>query len=119
VTTDLYPKVRRAAVGGGSIVGIAKGAGMIEPNMATMLVYPAHRPGRAQGRCAPDAPGGGRRPTFNSISIDSDTSTSDTVALRLLGRVPCPDPGAFERALPPSAGTSRRTSSATARACAT
>ena len=39
VTTDLYPKVRRAAVGGGSIVGIAKGAGMIEPNMATMLVY--------------------------------------------------------------------------------
>ncbi len=39
VTTDLYPKVRRADVGAGSIVGIAKGAGMIEPNMATMLVY--------------------------------------------------------------------------------
>jgi glutamate N-acetyltransferase/amino-acid N-acetyltransferase len=39
VTTDLYPKVRRADVGGGSIVGIAKGAGMIEPNLATMLVY--------------------------------------------------------------------------------
>ncbi len=39
VTTDLYPKIRRASVGAGSIVGIAKGAGMIEPNMATMLVY--------------------------------------------------------------------------------
>lgn len=39
VTTDLYPKIRRADVGGGSIVGIAKGAGMIEPNLATMLVY--------------------------------------------------------------------------------
>ncbi len=39
VTTDLYPKIRRASVGGGSIVGIAKGAGMIEPNLATMLVY--------------------------------------------------------------------------------
>ena len=39
VTTDLYPKIRRANVGSGSIVGIAKGAGMIEPNMATMLVY--------------------------------------------------------------------------------
>ncbi|HXA14236.1 MAG TPA: bifunctional ornithine acetyltransferase/N-acetylglutamate synthase, partial [Opitutaceae bacterium] len=37
MTTDLYPKVRRAAVGGGGIVGIAKGAGMIEPNLATML----------------------------------------------------------------------------------
>ena len=39
VTTDLYPKVRRAGIEGGSIVGIAKGAGMIEPNLATMLVY--------------------------------------------------------------------------------
>ena len=39
VTTDLYPKIRRADIGGGSIVGIAKGAGMIEPNLATMLVY--------------------------------------------------------------------------------
>jgi glutamate N-acetyltransferase/amino-acid N-acetyltransferase len=39
LTTDLYPKIRRAAVGEGSIVGIAKGAGMIEPDLATMLVY--------------------------------------------------------------------------------
>ena len=43
MTTDLYPKVRRAQVGtgsgAGSIVGIAKGAGMIEPNLATMLVF--------------------------------------------------------------------------------
>jgi len=37
--------------------------------------------------------------TFNAISIDSDTSTSDTVALVSSGRVPCPDQGAFERAL--------------------
>ena len=39
LTTDLYPKVRRASVGQGSIVGFAKGAGMIEPNLATMLVF--------------------------------------------------------------------------------
>lgn len=40
VTTDLYPKIRRADLpGGGSIVGIAKGAGMIKPDLATMLVY--------------------------------------------------------------------------------
>src|ERR1017187_5900636 len=98
VTTDLYPKVRRAAVGAGSIVGIAKGAGMIEPNMATMLVYlltDLSVPRRELRRMLAGAVG----PTFNSISIDSDTSTSDTVALVSSGRVPCPDPGAFERAL--------------------
>ncbi len=98
VTTDLYPKVRRAAVGAGSIVGIAKGAGMIEPNMATMLVYiltDVRVPkGELQAMLAEAV-----EPTFNSISIDSDTSTSDTVALVSSGRVPCPDPGAFGRAL--------------------
>jgi glutamate N-acetyltransferase/amino-acid N-acetyltransferase len=98
VTTDLYPKVRRAAVGAGSIVGIAKGAGMIEPDMATMLVYlltDLAVPRRELRRMLAGAVG----PTFNSISIDSDTSTSDTVALVSSGRVPCPDQGAFERAL--------------------
>lgn len=98
VTTDRYPKVRRAAVGGGSIVGIAKGAGMIEPNLATMLVYlltdlavprAELRPMLAR---ASDA-------SFNAISVDSDTSTSDTVLLASSGRVPCPDLGAFERGL--------------------
>jgi glutamate N-acetyltransferase / amino-acid N-acetyltransferase len=98
VTTDLYPKVRRAAVGAGSIVGIAKGAGMIEPNLATMLVYlltdlvvPRAMLRPMLARVA-DA-------TFNMISVDSDTSTSDTVALVSSGRVPCADLDAFERAL--------------------
>jgi|CZKI01.1.fsa_nt_gi glutamate N-acetyltransferase/amino-acid N-acetyltransferase len=98
VTTDLYPKVRRAAVGAGSIVGIAKGAGMIEPNMATMLVYlltDLSVPRRELRRMLSAAVG----PTFNSISVDSDTSTSDTVALVSSGGVPCPDAADFERAL--------------------
>jgi len=98
VTTDLYPKVRRAAVGAGSIVGIAKGAGMIEPNMATMLVYiltDVAVPKRELQEMLSAAV----EPTFNSISIDSDTSTSDTVALVSSGRVPCPDPAAFRAAL--------------------
>ncbi len=88
VTTDLYPKVRRAQVGEGSIVGIAKGAGMIEPNLATMLVYlftdcqVPRETLRAALREAVD-------PTFNCMSIDSDTSTSDTVALISSGKVPC------------------------------
>jgi len=98
VTTDLYPKVRRAAVGAGSIVGIAKGAGMIEPDMATMLVFlltDLAVPRAELRRMLAGAVG----PSFNAISVDSDTSTSDTVALLSSGRVPCPDPGAFERAL--------------------
>jgi glutamate N-acetyltransferase/amino-acid N-acetyltransferase len=98
VTTDLYPKVRRAAVGAGSIVGIAKGAGMIEPNMATMLVYlltDVAVPRAELRRMLSEAV----EPTFNSISVDSDTSTSDTVALVSTGRVPCQDHGEFGRAL--------------------
>ncbi len=98
VTTDLYPKIRRAQVGAGSIVGIAKGAGMIEPNLATMLVYiltdlavPRAELRTLLARAA-DA-------TFNSISIDSDTSTSDTVAIVSSGLVPCPDHAAFARGL--------------------
>ena len=98
VTTDLYPKIRRAAVGHGSIVGIAKGAGMIEPNMATMLVYmltdlavPRDTLRAILARAVDTS--------FNTISVDSDTSTSDTVALLSSGRVPCPDLAAFEAAL--------------------
>jgi glutamate N-acetyltransferase/amino-acid N-acetyltransferase len=97
VTTDLYPKVRRAAVGDGSIVGIAKGAGMIEPNLATMLVYlftdcdvPRDEL-RSSLRAAVES-------SFNRMSIDSDTSTSDTVALVSSRKVPC-DLEAFRAAL--------------------
>lgn len=98
VTTDLYPKVRRAAVGAGSIVGIAKGAGMIEPNMATMLVYLLTDVAVPRGELrqmlsrAVDA-------SFNAISVDSDTSTSDTVVALSSSRVPCSDRSVFERAL--------------------
>jgi len=98
VTTDLYPKIRRADLLGGSIVGIAKGAGMIEPNMATMLVYILTDLAvpRAELRTilnrAVDR-------SFNCMSIDSDTSTSDTVALLSSAKVHCRDLPAFEAAL--------------------
>jgi glutamate N-acetyltransferase/amino-acid N-acetyltransferase len=98
MTTDLYPKVRRVAVGEGSLVGIAKGAGMIEPNLATMLVYlltdvDVEREAlRAALAGAVDA-------TFNRLSVDSDTSTSDSVVLVSSRRRPAPPPGAFEAAL--------------------
>ncbi len=98
VTTDLYPKIRSAELGGGRLVGIAKGAGMIEPNLATMLVYVLtdlavpRAALRAMLDRAVDA-------TFNTISVDSDTSTSDTVALVSSGKVPLADLAAFEQAL--------------------
>ena len=71
---------------------------MIEPNLATMLVYVLTDLAVPRGELramlarAIDA-------SFNAISIDSDTSTSDTVALISSGRVPCEDFGAFERGL--------------------
>lgn len=98
MTTDLYPKVRRVAVGNGSIVGIAKGAGMIEPNLATMLVYlmtDLAVPRTSLRRILPQAVG----PSFNCISIDTDTSTSDSVVLLSSGHIPCPDEDAFASAL--------------------
>jgi len=98
VTTDLYPKIRRVELGGGSIVGIAKGAGMIEPNLATMLVYiltdldVGREDLRAALKTAVDA-------SFNRMSIDGDTSTSDTVLLMSSCAAPKPDLAAFTAAL--------------------
>jgi glutamate N-acetyltransferase/amino-acid N-acetyltransferase len=98
MTTDLYPKVRRAEVGEGSIVAFAKGAGMIEPNLATLLVFVltdldvSRAPLRSALDAAVDA-------SFNRISVDSDTSTSDMVVLASSRLRPAPAPGVFEAAL--------------------
>jgi glutamate N-acetyltransferase/amino-acid N-acetyltransferase len=84
MTTDKYPKYFSYQVGSAVIAGIAKGAGMIEPNMATMLVYlmtDAELPKstmRPMLRRVVDR-------TFNCMSIDTDTSTSDTVVLMANG----------------------------------
>lgn len=97
-TTDLYPKIRRVDLAGGSIVGIAKGAGMIEPNLATMLVYiltdldVSREDLRTALKDAVDA-------SFNAMSIDSDTSTSDTIVALSSAAVPCPDLAAFRAGL--------------------
>ncbi|WP_043584791.1 bifunctional ornithine acetyltransferase/N-acetylglutamate synthase [Geminisphaera colitermitum] len=106
VTTDLYPKVRSATVGTGAgagrIVGIAKGAGMIEPNMATMLVYiltdiavPRDEL-RAMLQRAVNV-------SFNRMSVDSDTSTSDTVVLVSSGVVTLDQAAATASPPPPPA----------------
>src|SRR5918996_2314574 len=80
MTTDKYPKYFSCQVGSAVIAGIAKGAGMIEPNMATMLVYLMTDADLPKSAMRPMLRGVVDR-TFNSMSIDTDTSTSDTVVL--------------------------------------
>ncbi len=88
MTTDTYPKVatRTAEIGGVavSINGIAKGAGMIAPDMATMLSFVVTdadiAPAALQAMLS-----AGVDPTFNSMTVDSDTSTSDTLMLFATG----------------------------------
>lgn len=98
MTTDLYPKIRRRELGGGSIVGIAKGAGMIEPNLATMLVY-LLTDLAVERQALRTALAAACQDTFNCMSVDSDTSTSDTVLAVSSGRVPPPPLPAFTAAL--------------------
>jgi glutamate N-acetyltransferase / amino-acid N-acetyltransferase len=88
MTTDTYPKVAtaKAEIGGVevTIAGMAKGAGMIAPDMATMLAFlftDAPIDAEAlQALLAKAVPG-----SFNAITIDSDTSTSDTLLLFATG----------------------------------
>jgi glutamate N-acetyltransferase/amino-acid N-acetyltransferase len=89
MTTDTFPKVstRMVALDGGEIVltGIAKGAGMIAPDMATMLSFiftDAPVDAATLQRCLSEAVSD----SFNAITIDGDTSTSDTVLLFATGR---------------------------------
>ncbi|ETV93200.1 glutamate N-acetyltransferase/amino-acid acetyltransferase, variant 1 [Aphanomyces invadans] len=87
MTTDLYPKIRSVDVCGGRIVGIAKGAGMVEPNMATMLSYiltDLAVPRDLLRRLLADVVD----KTYNSMSVDTDESTSDTLAIVSSGEIP-------------------------------
>jgi glutamate N-acetyltransferase / amino-acid N-acetyltransferase len=85
MTTDAFPKVRRAALGRGTLVGTAKGAGMIEPNMATMLCFLCTDAEVERGLLREELPWAVER-TLNRISIDSDQSTSDTALAFASGR---------------------------------
>jgi glutamate N-acetyltransferase/amino-acid N-acetyltransferase len=78
MTTDTVPKTRRVERAGWSMVGMAKGAGMIHPNMATMLsviVTDAAVSPRLLRMALKQA----AKRSFNRISIDGDTSTNDTL----------------------------------------
>src|SRR5690606_9741423 len=86
MTTDTVPKVAQADVAGTSarVVGIAKGVGMIEPDMATMIAIVLTDAEIA----ATELDAVWRRVcdrTFNCVSIDTDTSTSDTAVVLASG----------------------------------
>lgn len=105
LTTDVGPKVAQATftIGGkrGRLVGVAKGAGMIHPNMATMLAFvmtDAAVDATTLQKMLKVAVDG----SFNSISVDGDTSTNDTVlvlASGKLGNAVHADLADFQRAL--------------------
>ena len=89
MTTDTYPKgaTRRAEIGGAvvTINGIAKGAGMIAPDMATLLAFvvtDAALPAAVMQELLAK----GVRGSFNAITVDGDTSTSDTLLMFATGR---------------------------------
>jgi glutamate N-acetyltransferase/amino-acid N-acetyltransferase len=99
MTTDTVPKVAEAPIDGSAarVVGIAKGVGMIEPDMATMIAVVLTDADIA----APDLDAMFRRVvdrTFNCVSIDTDTSTSDTAVTLASGAAGPADPAAVERA---------------------
>ncbi|OEG11074.1 bifunctional ornithine acetyltransferase/N-acetylglutamate synthase [Enterococcus ureasiticus] len=84
LTTDNRIKVRSLKVGEATILGIVKGSGMIEPNMATMLSYILTDAKVEKQEIYPMLKIAVDQ-SFNTISIDTDTSTSDTVAFLASG----------------------------------
>ena len=98
MTTDSHPKAISTSAGGATITIVAKGAGMIEPNMATMLCYiltdaefDAATLNEMLRSCA--------HVSFNMLSVDSDTSTSDTCVILANGRAGKVDVETFRPAL--------------------
>jgi glutamate N-acetyltransferase/amino-acid N-acetyltransferase len=88
MTTDTYPKLatRTCEIGGVEITinGIAKGAGMIAPDMATMLAF-VFTDAAIEPRALHDVMAPLVEDSFNAITIDNDTSTSDTALIFATG----------------------------------
>jgi len=102
MTTDRHPKWNCSSIENATLLGVAKGAGMIEPNMATMLSYFVTDAQLSSEQLQKML----RRvvnQSFNRISIDSDTSTSDTVIILANGLAGPVDAQQFEKAFSNSA----------------
>ena len=102
MTTDTRPKVVSRQIptanGMATLTGVAKGAGMIEPNMATMLAY-FFTDAELDAAILGPMLRGAVNVSFNRVSVDTDTSTSDTVVLLANGLAGPVDQAAFAAAL--------------------
>jgi glutamate N-acetyltransferase / amino-acid N-acetyltransferase len=89
MTTDTYPKLATASaeIDGHRVTinGIAKGSGMIAPDMATMLSF-VFTNANLPAPVLQELLSGGVQNSFNAITVDSDTSTSDTLLLFATGK---------------------------------
>jgi glutamate N-acetyltransferase/amino-acid N-acetyltransferase len=94
MTTDTYPKASTctANIDGVPVTlsGITKGSGMIEPDMATMLGF-IFTDAKISSQVLQSLLAAAVKDTFNAITVDSDTSTSDTVLLFATGKAGSPD----------------------------
>jgi glutamate N-acetyltransferase/amino-acid N-acetyltransferase len=95
MTTDTRPKTAYRQAGGATLFGMAKGAGMIHPNMATMLSLIV-----TDAAVAPEVLAGmlhrAADASFNCITVDGDTSTNDTVLVLANGASEVKVSSAFE-----------------------
>lgn len=98
MTTDTVPKIASRRLGPFTLTGIAKGSGMIHPDMATMLGFlaiDAAIPQPALQQALKEAVDR----SFHQITVDGDTSTNDMVLLLAGGAEPLEDLSAFQTAL--------------------
>ena len=98
MTTDSFPKAFSCSVGDATITWVAKGSGMIEPNMATMLAY-IFTDAALDAATLDRLLRGAVERSFNMLSVDTDTSTSDTCAILANGLAGPVDEAAFREAL--------------------
>ena len=98
MTTDTVPKVAEASTGAARVVGVAKGVGMIEPNMATLITL-MFTDALIEGDELDQMFRRVIDKTFNCVSIDTDTSTSDTAIVMASGAAGKVDHAALESAM--------------------
>jgi glutamate N-acetyltransferase/amino-acid N-acetyltransferase len=98
MTTDTYAKAVSMSVGDATLTVIGKGSGMIEPNMATMLVY-IFTDAEISADKLDGLLRGSVNKSFNMLSVDTDTSTSDSCILMANGKAGKVDENEFSKAL--------------------
>jgi len=98
MTTDTYPKALSMNVGDAVLTIVGKGAGMIEPNMATMLVY-IFTDAEVAAPALDHALRQAVAVSFNMLSVDTDSSTSDTCVVMANGLAGPVDLKLFQKAL--------------------